>query len=183
MKRFASVIIAGLMIIYPLIAVVLLKHFSPIWLILALVFALTFRLWLGGKSAPLSMIVASIAAIIGISVTAVYDQELSIRLYPVFMGGAILVAFLVSLIRPPSMIERFARLAEPDLPPHAVRYTYKVTILWCVFIALNLVVALWTVLYASTEVWAIYNGAIAYALMGILFLSELVYRKFIRKAE
>lgn len=182
MKRFASFILTVLTIVYPLIAVVMLRHVSAIWLVVVLIGALGLRLWLGGKSAPLSMIIASIGAIVGISVTAIFDQNLSVRLYPVFMSGAMLVAFTVSLFHPPTIIERFARMAEPDLPDHAVKYTYKVTIVWCIFIAANLIVSMWTVLYASMQVWAIYNGLVSYILMAALFLGELIYRKFIRKA-
>lgn len=183
MKRLASILLGGLTILYPLIALAMLRH-VPIYIVLiVLLVALGLRLWLGGKSAPFSIILASISAIIGISVTAIFDQELSLRLYPVFMAGAMLVAFLVSLIRGPSMIERFARLAEPELPDHAIGYTYKVTVVWCAFIAINLVIALWTVFYASMEVWSIYNGLIAYVLMAVLFIGELVFRKFIWKPK
>lgn len=180
MKKLANLFLAGLAIIYPLLAVILLRHVSAVWLICLLLVALLLRLWIGGKSAPLSLIFASIAAIVGISITAFYDQDLSIRLYPVFMGAAMLCAFTASLIRGPSVIERFARLAEPDLPDHAVAYTYKVTIIWCVFMAINVGVATWTVFHASIETWALYNGFVAYVFMGALFLGELIYRKFIR---
>jgi uncharacterized membrane protein len=39
-----------------------------------------------------------------------------LKLYPVFMSLRCIIYFCQTLIRPPSMIERFARLVEPDLP-------------------------------------------------------------------
>jgi hypothetical protein len=43
----------------------------------------------------------------------------------------------LSLLSGPSMIERLARLREPDLPPEAIRYTRRVTQAWCVFFVFN----------------------------------------------
>jgi len=58
-----------------------------------------------------------------------------------------------------------------------------VTIVWCVFLLLNGLVALWTALYASLELWTAYNGFVAYLLMGALFGGELLVRKFVRARE
>ena len=41
---------------------------------------------------------------------------LPLKLYPVLVNAALLGVFAYSLISPPSMIERFARIREPDLP-------------------------------------------------------------------
>ena len=75
------------------------------------------------------------------------------------------------------MIERFARLAEPDLPPEGVIWTKKVTIVWCGFFVVNAVIALGTVLFTSTKIWVLYNGFISYLLMGVLLLGEYFLRK------
>jgi len=105
------------------------------------------------------------------------------RLYPLFMNVAMLAAFAHTLWKPPSMIERFARLVEPNLPEAGVRYTRKVTWVWCAFLAGNGLAALWTALYASLEVWALYNGLIAYVLMGTLFGVELLVRAAVKRAS
>ena len=78
------------------------------------------------------------------------------------------------------MVERLARLSEPDLSDRAIRYTRKVTILWCCFFVGNGLVALYTALWASFEVWAWYNGAVAYALMALLFSVEWLVRRQVR---
>ena len=85
--------------------------------------------------------------------------------------------FATTLIKPPSMIERFARLAEPDLPETGVVWTRKVTVVWCVFFALNALIALATVLFAPMKIWVLYNGVISYVLMGMLMLGEFLLRK------
>src|SRR5690606_37208099 len=90
--------------------------------------------------------------------------------------GACMI-FASTLVKPPSMIERFARLAEPDLPETGVIWTRKVTIVWCIFFVLNALVALATVLFAPMQIWVLYNGFISYLLMGLLLLGEFILRK------
>ena len=102
---------------------------------------------------------------------------LPLKLYPVGVNGALLSIFAYSLVFPPSMIERFARLKETDLPPQAIVYTRRVTQIWCVFFALNGTIALITALWASPAIWTLYNGLIAYLLMGLLLGGEYVIRQ------
>ena len=101
-------------------------------------------------------------------------------LYPVAVSFSLLFVFGRSLIHPPSMVERIARLSEPDLPPQGVRYTRQVTWVWCGFFALNGAIALATV-FASREYWALYNGLVSYILMGLLFVIEWLIRGWIRR--
>jgi uncharacterized membrane protein len=99
-----------------------------------------------------------------------------LKFYPVFVNAALLSAFIYSLIVPPSMVERFARLREPELPVSAMYYTRRVTQIWCVFFAINGTIALITALWASAALWTLYNGFIAYLLMGLLFTGEYLVR-------
>jgi len=101
---------------------------------------------------------------------------LPLKLYPVLVNAALLSVFAYSLIFPPSMIEHFARIREPNLPTWAIRYTRRVTQVWCIFFAANGVIALITALWASSATWTLYNGLIAYLMMGLLFAGEYVIR-------
>jgi uncharacterized membrane protein len=101
---------------------------------------------------------------------------LPLKLYPVLVNVALLGAFAYSLIFPPSMIERFARMREPDLPPEAIGYTRRVTQIWCGFFSVNGAIALMTTLWATPATWMLYNGLIAYLMMGLLFAGEHVFR-------
>src|SRR5205809_68133 len=58
----------------------------------------------------------------------------------------------------------------------AVLYCRVVTALWCLFFALNGGVTLWLALGATLAWWTFYTGVVSYALLGILFAAELVYR-------
>jgi len=102
--------------------------------------------------------------------------------YPVAVNACMLLVFANSLRQPQTIIERLARLQEPDLPPSGVRYTRKVTQVWCLFFLLNGLTALYTC-FLSMEAWTLYNGFISYLLIGSLFAIEWLVRQFIRKDE
>jgi uncharacterized membrane protein len=106
---------------------------------------------------------------------------LALRLYPVLVNAALLGVFAYSLVVPPSMIERFARMNEPDLPAQAIGYTRRVTQIWCVFFAINGAISLVTALWASPAIWTLYNGFIAYLLMGLLLVGERVVRRYFKR--
>jgi uncharacterized membrane protein len=102
---------------------------------------------------------------------------LPLKLYPVLVNGALLGVFTYSLFVPPSMAERFACMVEADLHPLAVAYTRRVTQVWCGFFAVNGTLALITALWTSLAIWSLYNGFIAYLLMGLLFAGEYCIRR------
>jgi uncharacterized membrane protein len=104
-----------------------------------------------------------------------------LKLYPVLVNLALLGVFAYSLIFPPSMIERFARMREPDLPAEAIGYTRRVTQVWCVFFCVNGALALITAWWASPAIWTLYNGLIAYLMMGLLFGGEYFTRWHFKK--
>ena len=76
------------------------------------------------------------------------------------------------------MIERFARAMEDDLPDFTLPYCRRVTIVWCTFVLLNAAIVLLLVRYAPPVWWTMYTGAIAYALIALLFASETCFRKW-----
>jgi uncharacterized membrane protein len=124
---------------------------------------LTRPLWLGGT-------------VLLVLLAIWFNALLPLKFYPVFVNAALLSAFVYSLIVPPSMIERIARLREPELPAIAMDYTRRVTQVWCIFFAINGAIALITVLWATEATWTLYNGFIAYLLMGLLFAGEYSVR-------
>ncbi|MGM8891995.1 Clp protease, partial [Psychrobacter sp. 1Y1] len=98
--------------------------------------------------------------------------------YPVVINLTMLGLFGYSLKHGPSMIERLARLKEPDLPDEAIGYLNSVTLIWCGLFIFNGSMALYTALYTSIETWTLYNGLIAYLLIGSLLGGEWLYRTF-----
>lgn len=95
--------------------------------------------------------------------------------YPAIVNLILLLSFSYSLFNPPSIIERFARIQNPDLPKEAIAYTRKITKIWCLFFIINGLIALLTTV--NIEYWTLYNGFISYLLIGLLLSAEYVYRK------
>ncbi|MGA4046811.1 hypothetical protein ACI2VF_09310 [Ralstonia nicotianae] len=115
----------------------------------------------------------------GSAAIAITDSETLLRLYPVMVNAALLLTFGATLRHGPSMVEKIARLRTPELPPRAVRYTRHVTQVWCGFFAVNALIAALVALYGSRQAWALYNGAIAYALVCLLIVGEIAYRNLV----
>jgi len=112
--------------------------------------------------------------------TLTSNSDTGLRLYPVLVSLSFLIVFAWSLKSGPPVVERLARISEPELPPSAIEYTRRVTIAWCVFFTLNASVAGYTVWLGNSEIWALYNGLISYLLMASLFAIEWLIRQVVR---
>ncbi len=110
-----------------------------------------------------------------------FDQLLAVKAYPVALSLSLCAVFTYSLIHPPTMIERFARLVEPDLNDKGVRYTRNVTIIWIAFFVCNACASLATALWGTLEVWTFYNGFLSYICVGALMGGEFIVRQFVKK--
>nr|WP_255653589.1 MULTISPECIES: hypothetical protein [unclassified Myxococcus] len=154
-----------------------LGRFEPRWMAIPLVVmavlravATKERVWL--VTAALALVLAG-TSMLG-------NHALPLKLYPVLVNSMLLAVFATSLVYPPTVIERLARLREPQLPASGVAYTRRVTQVWCGFFVVNGGIALATALWASDATWALYNGLISYGLMGLLFAGEWLVRRRVR---
>jgi uncharacterized membrane protein len=124
--------------------------------------------------------------LIGLTATALFlvllamafDDERFMRAYPVAINAALLFQFAWTLRRPPSMVERFARMQVDDLTDGELAYCRGVTRFWIGFFAVNGALSGAFALFASRETWALYTGLIAYVAMGLCFAVEFVLRKY-----
>jgi uncharacterized membrane protein len=169
-----QVVLVALTVLYPLVVYLGLGHFEPRWLAFLLLALALARL--GASRQPVWWAAAVIAGVLALA-TFLANAALPLKLYPVAVNGVLLALFGASLAHPPSAVERMARLTRPDLPPAAVAYTRKVTWVWCGFFAFNGAIAGATALWSSDAQWALYNGLVAYALMGLLFGAEWIVRQ------
>jgi uncharacterized membrane protein len=144
----------------------------PLWLCGFLLLPLAWRRkGIGGLLGWLGPCVA----LLGI-MAVLLRSSASLLYYPVLVNAMFLLAFAASLFQSQTLIERLARRLDPELPPHGVRYTRKVTIAWCVFFVINGAIAWWTTTQAMS-VWTLYNGLIAYVAMGVMFGGEWLIRQ------
>lgn len=182
MPRLLALLLRGLlMVALPFLIYFALQHFQPREVTLLLLVVLILRApgkslqWLlsqGWLAVP--MLLA--AGLAGVALWSSNDP-VWVLAYPLIMSVVMLTIFAGSLLRPPTVIERIARLRLPDLPPEGVAYTRRVTQVWCGFFVINGSIAAWTAFAASRETWVLYNGLISYLLMGVLFAGEWLYRR------
>jgi uncharacterized membrane protein len=179
--RWSSLALGGVLLAYPLVVYFGMTYFGVRSIALALIAVCCIRLLafrfmrarsFGGVELALVCAGGIAVAVVGI----LRDSQDPMLLYPVIVNAVMLFVFASSLVRPPTVVERIARLKDPDLPAEANGYLRGVTIAWVVFFVCNGAIALYTALASSLETWTLYNGFIAYLLIGAMFGGELLTR-------
>ena len=112
-----------------------------------------------------------------LGLASILNQLDFILAVPIAVSTVFLVSFGVTL-RPGTrpMVERFARLQEPDLIPEKQVWCRLWTKIWCVFFVLNAIAAGVLGWLAPLEWWALYTGLISYLLTALVFGVELLLR-------
>ncbi len=175
----AALTVAG--IAYPFAVYAALGRVSTAWIALPLALLWLARGLTAGAAQPGSRALPAVAVVFCLVLVAT-DSQAGLRWYPVMVNAMMLAVFGASLKFGPPVIERLARLRHPDLPPAGVRYTRKVTLVWCAFFVLNGATAAALAAWAPWDWWLAYNGAISYGLMGLLLAGEWLLRPAAAKA-
>lgn len=181
-------LLTGLMLLaWPFLIGFGLTHNSLHWLLPLMALLLVFRLRQARHAAGPMRFVVQTVALAGIALcTASYVLKAHqwLLLYPVVVNLVMLAVFGGSLWTKMPLVERLARIRDPHLPPEGVRYTRTVTRVWCGFFIVNGSIALITVINGDMQLWTLWNGMIAYILMGTLMATEwLVRQRVIKKSE
>ncbi len=188
--RLGIPLLGALLLFYPAAVFYGLQHGSARLVGLLLGIVVVARWWLlrglGDNSEPgdkktgaaglMPVLLAGLACAL---VAVLANSGAALRLLPVLISLIMLATFGYTLWRPPTMIERFARALDGELPPAGIAYTRRVTQVWCLFFIVNAAVALYTALFASIATWTLYNGLISYGLMGLLFAGEWLLRQYL----
>jgi uncharacterized membrane protein len=170
----------ALTVTYPLLLWTLRSRVEPKWLSLILVLVVGLRLSQARRAQLSALLPFALVALVLAAIAFVVNDEGPLRWYPMVVNLVLLGSFGATLVRPPSMAERFARLSEPVLPAFAVEYTRRVTIVWCVFFAFNAAASAWTAAVGTPEQWAFYNGLVAYVLVGAVAALEYLVRRRVK---
>ncbi|WP_025135428.1 membrane protein [Achromobacter sp. DH1f] len=181
MMRGAAPALAIAGLAYPFVVHATLGRVDAAWLALPLALLWLARALTRGADTPGGRLLP-LAAVAFCLVLAVSNSQDWLRWYPVMINAMLLAVFGASLRRGRPVIERLARLRHPDLPEAGVRYTRKVTQVWCGFFTLNGAIAAALAAWAPWTWWTAYNGAISYALMGLLLGGEWLLRPAAAKA-
>lgn len=163
-----------------------LTHNSLHWLLPLMALLLVLRLRQARRLTGPMRYVIQCVALAGIALCAasyLLKAHQWLLLYPVVVNLVMLVVFGGSLWTSMPLVERLARIREPLLPPAGVRYTRRVTQVWCGFFIGNGAIALFTVIHGDMHLWTLWNGLVAYLLMGSLMAAEWLVRQRVIKKE
>jgi len=111
-----------------------------------------------------------------LAATAILDDGRFLLFAPALVSLSLLLAFARTLRTGPTIAESFARMQHADMTPAEIAHCRVVTLAWCVFFAINAVVAFGLAVGAKLETWTLYTGFVSYLVMGAMFATELVYR-------
>lgn len=180
-RSAGRILLAGILLLYPLAVYYLLETLGAGILGILLIVLLALRLNAATDLLPGRAYFLVIAIVLAGAVTVLGDGALALKSYPTIISLILLIVFGYTLLAPPSMVERIAKFAGSKFSDRTAPYTRKVTIVWCVFFAVNAFVSGWISVSGSMEAWAFYNGFFAYVIMGALFATELVVRYFYKR--
>lgn len=179
-SRIVSALLGVLFVAYPFLVYLALTRLGARVAGLAVVAALILfgvRARLLGRQGFRAILIQAGGVALLAGATAVSGHPGFLLQLPVLINAFLAVTFAATLVRPPPMIERYARMVQPELTPAEVRHCRVVTWVWLGFFVGNGVVAEWLALRGDPAAWALYTGGIAYVLMGLLFAGEYVVRK------
>jgi len=173
---------AVVLVLYPLIVLLGLTYLDVRWtaLLLAVLLGRRFVSQIFGSketSAPILIQIAGTAALL--AGAAWSGSELFLRFTPFGISLIFFFQFAASL-RPGSapIIERFARLARPDLPPENAAYCRRLTKTWLVVFVGNSALVLSAAFVHDKAIWALLVGPVSYLYLGAFLSAEYIYRRF-----
>jgi uncharacterized membrane protein len=176
-KVFDAVVV----ILYPLIVLGGLTYLSVRWTALLLLMLLGRRvvalvLTTKATSVPVIIQVTTTAAIIGAA--AATGSEIYLRFTPFLISLVFIAQFVASLRKGSTpIIERFARLKKPDLPPDHVSYCRTLTKVWLIVFVGNSTLVLSAAFVEAKVLWALMVGPISYFYLGSFITIEFLFRK------
>jgi uncharacterized membrane protein len=128
------------------------------------------------STSRLVLIQATLMAII-IAGAAASGSAFVLRVTPFAVSLTFIAMFAFSLRNTP-LIERFARLQEPELSPEKIAYCRSLTKLWVGVLTVNSGLLLFASLCQNEALWAILVGPVSYGMLGMVFAIEYPFRKW-----
>lgn len=164
-------------LLYPMLVYFGLSYLTPTALAALLLIVTLIRAQIALKTGERTFLFPIVVATLYSGIVVISDSALLLRCYPIVMNLIAAYMFGITLLRPPTMIERIAEIrgVKPDTPASR-NYMKRLTIVWTTFLIVNCVISAYTATATTLGVWAIYNGFIVYILFGLLLGGEVVYR-------
>ncbi len=183
-SKVYKVLLSLSLVLYPIIFFIGLKYYDFSKVSISLVVLVFLKLFIPAKYNLLGPYLNyALVLVVGFNLLGYFLQEESlVKLYPVIMNISLLLVFALSLYNKKPIIQDFARRFEKrELQPKELNYTKNVTYYWTIFFFINALVSAYTVYFASTDTWVLYNGLISYILIGVSFAVEYLIRISFKK--
>jgi len=177
----AKVLDAIILILYPLLVFLGLLYLGVRYTALLLLILVGRRFiasLLKNRSTSRIVLVQATAMFLIVATAALSGSALALRVAPFAVSLTFIAMFGLSLVgNNTPLIERFARLQRPDLPPDHVTYCRKLTKVWVGILGANSLILLIAALCADDGAWAIIVGPVSYGMLGFTFAAEYMFRK------
>lgn len=172
---------AIILVLYPLIVLLGLTYLNVRWTAALLLILLGRRfvaLVFTSKETSVPVIVQIVAMVLLFGGAAASGSELFLRFTPFGISIVFFLQFALTLRKGSTpIIERFARLQRPDLPPDHVEYCHKLTKVWLLVFTGNSALVLAAAFVESKAIWAFMVGPGSYFYLGVFLSAEYIYRK------
>ncbi len=172
---------AIILVLYPLIVWLGLTYLSVRWtaaLLLILLGRRFIAMVFTTKETSVPVIIQIVAMVALIGGAAASGSEILLRFTPFGISLVFFAQFAATLRKGSTpIIERFARLQRPDLPPDHVKYCHTLTKVWLIVFVGNSALVLTAAFIPSKAVWAVMVGPGSYFYLGIFLSAEYTYRK------
>ncbi|MDE2344895.1 MAG: hypothetical protein KGL13_00360 [Gammaproteobacteria bacterium] len=185
MQNSITLALFGALSIYPVVIYFFEDHLSPSQLLSGLLLLVCARLlvltWRKPKYRARYAILACAIFFAAIFIPSYMPhlQLLYLRFYPALFSLVAFSVFFISLFTKMPLVERLARIQYPNLSQHAVLYTYRVTLIWCCVLFLNVAVSMYTAVATSLAAWSFYNGLLIYFILGGVYTCEYLIRLYL----
>lgn len=181
-KRLALSVLVILACAYPFFVLMGIRHVSPAVMAAGLILLSIGKLLLSKRNTDARDMFFFTFLIIYSIFVAVTNRSWALLYYPVVMNFGMAMLFIMTLRDDESMIEKFARMAGKIITKNAKIYTRKLTCVWALILSINGLFAGMLAHYAPIKIWALYNGAVVYAVFALIFIGEFFYRQhYIKK--
>jgi uncharacterized membrane protein len=176
-RIFDAVVIA----LYPLIVLLGLTYLDVRWTAVMLAVLLGRRFVaqvLGSRETTLPVLI-QVAGTAALLIGAAWSGSEAFLRFTPFGISLIFFAQFAASLRPGStpIIERFARLKKPDLPPDHAAYCRKLTQSWLAVFVGNSALVLGAAFVSRKALWALLVGPVSYLYLAVFLSAEYVFRK------
>ncbi len=182
-RRLVLIGITGLSLLYPALVWLYGGTVAPSLFVLFALLLVGIRMALTAPDRNQPWRLSLIVVAVFLAALAALDMDLGVKAYPVLLSLAAAYVFAQSLVSPPSLIERMARVRRAAVSEGLRVYCRNLTVIWVVWLVLNAAIAAALATHGSDRAWALWTGVLSYILSGILLVGEMGVRRIILRKQ